>query len=451
MEKKSILIIGSGPGGASVAKDMVEKGYQVSILEWGKDNAPSPGPLSDPFRLFGGIKKQSSAFFKTNGNPSIEILRAITLGGASLVYGGVSWDPPFERFEKYGIDLVHEVESIKQQIVVRPLGDSQMGPAARLIKESACRLGLKWETIDRLLQSPEKFAQTSYMFGDKTGARWDARMWIKNAVANGAALYTDTFCEKLIINDERVLGGTAVDAKGRRKDFFADVVVVAAGGIGSPVLLLNSGVQAGKGIFVDPYVVATGYLDRKIMDSEVSRQAGILMEEDGISLGDSCIPSQAYSKLVMSNKKLGKAFKRSHSLSILVEIDDDPSGEITASGEIKKDLTQKDLQKMAKGKEIAREILKTAGAKDIWFTHIAGVHPGGACKIGSVVDADLSTCIKNLYVCDASVLPESMAIPPVMSIMALGKRLAKHLDHRMGGAAHKLQSRSAETQGRVLA
>lgn len=432
MEKKNVLIVGSGPGGATVAKEMAQKGYHVTILEWGKDNSPTPGTFSSPFRLFGGIKNKSNAFLSTDGNPSVEVVRAITLGGATLVYGGVSWDPPFDLFEqKYGIDLKSEVECIKQEIIVKPLEDWQMGPVGKLIKESAVKLGLKWRKIDRFFKAPEKFRQTSYLFGDKTGARWDARMWIKDAVSNGAVLYNETYCEKLIIEDGKVTGVITVDAKGRKKNYLSDIVIIAAGGIGSPMILQNSGIEAGKNIFIDPYVLATGYLDRKLMKSEVTRQSGVLMKEEGLSLGDSSIPSQAYKRLVMANKKFDKLFKRSRSVSILVEIDDDIGGEISATGKIKKSLSENDFQKLEKGKEIANEILKTAGAKDIWFTRIAGVHPGGGCKIGSVVDENLSTPIKNLYVCDASVLPEAFAIPPIMSILALGKRLASHLEAQM--------------------
>ncbi len=429
MEKKNVLVIGSGPGGATVAKEMAQKGHHVTIIEWGKDNSPTPGVFPNPFRLFGGIKNKSNVFLHTDGSPSVEVVRPITLGGATLVYSGIAWEPPLDLFkQQYGIDLKNEVEYIKQEIIVKPLEDWQMGPAGKLIRDSAIKLGLHWKKIDRLFKDPEKFRQTSYLFGDKTGARWDARMWIKDAVANGAVLYNETYCEKLIIENGKVMGVMTADAKGRKKKHLSDIVIVAAGGIGSPMLLQNSGIEAGKNIFVDPYTVAIGYLDRKIMKTEVTRQSGILMKEEGISLGDASIPFQAYNKLILSNKKIDKIFKRNQSISISVEINDDPSGEITSTGKIKKNLSENDFQKLEKGKKIAKEILETAGAKDIWFTRIAGVHPGGGCKIGSVVDENLSTSIKNLYVCDASVLPEAFAIPPVLSILALGKRLASHLE-----------------------
>ena len=135
-------------------------------------------------------------------------------------------------------------------------------------------------------------------------------------------------------------------------------------------------------------------------------------------------------KMIASNKKFKKLFNKKRCLSLLIEIDDEVNGIIDEHGNIIKSLSESDIEKLDKGKEIAKSILKTAGANDIWFSNIAGVHPGGACRVGTVVDSDLATDIENLYVCDASVLPESMAIPPAMSIMCLGKRLAKHLSQK---------------------
>ncbi|WP_028319200.1 GMC family oxidoreductase N-terminal domain-containing protein [Desulfobulbus elongatus] len=427
MQKQDIIVVGSGAGGATVAKEMAERGYRVSIVEWGRDNPPKGGPFAHPLRFFGGRKKRAHAFLKTEGEPQIEIVRAITTGGSTLVYGGVSWDPPLKLFEKYGVDIKNELDSVKNEIIIRPLAPSEMGAAGKRIRDAAIRVGLNWQNIDRFFLDPEKFRQSSYLFGDRTGARWDARVWIKRAINRGAVVYNEHYCEKLIIKSGKVIGIQTITAQGTKKEFFADVVVVAAGGIGSPVILNHSGVKAGEGIFVDPYVVAVGYLDRAVTGAEVTRQAGILLHDDGVAFGDASLPPQAYMKLIVSNKKINKMFSRNKCLSLLVEIDDDISGGIDSAGKIKKTLSVNDLAKLDKGKEIATSILEAAGAKDIWFSKIAGVHPGGACKIGTVVDANLSTCIENLYVCDASVLPESMAIPPVMSILCLGKRLARHL------------------------
>jgi len=65
--------------------------------------------------------------------------------------------------------------------------------------------------------------------------------------------------------------------------------------------------------------------------------------------------------------------------------------------------------------------------QDIFSTKPRGAHPGGSASIGTVVDNNLKTEIDNLFVCDASVLPSSPGAPPIVTIVALGKRLAKNI------------------------
>ena len=52
-----------------------------------------------------------------------------------------------------------------------------------------------------------------------------------------------------------------------------------------------------------------------------------------------------------------------------------------------------------------------------------GAHPGGTVRIDDVLDRDLQTEIAGLYVCDSSVIPEPMGLPPVLTIIGLAKRL----------------------------
>ncbi len=49
-----------------------------------------------------------------------------------------------------------------------------------------------------------------------------------------------------------------------------------------------------------------------------------------------------------------------------------------------------------------------------------------------MLTTDLESEIKNLYVCDASVFPEALARPTVLTIISLAKRLADHLVQRAG-------------------
>jgi choline dehydrogenase-like flavoprotein len=44
-----------------------------------------------------------------------------------------------------------------------------------------------------------------------------------------------------------------------------------------------------------------------------------------------------------------------------------------------------------------------------------------------MVDGNLQTATKNLYVCDASVFPEALGQPTVLTIISFAKRLSEHL------------------------
>jgi choline dehydrogenase-like flavoprotein len=80
-------------------------------------------------------------------------------------------------------------------------------------------------------------------------------------------------------------------------------------------------------------------------------------------------------------------------------------------------------------REVCERILVEAGAErsTIFMTPLRGTHPSGTVRIGTMLDQQLETDVKGLYVCDASVFPEALDRPTVLTIIGLGKRLAKHL------------------------
>lgn len=58
---------------------------------------------------------------------------------------------------------------------------------------------------------------------------------------------------------------------------------------------------------------------------------------------------------------------------------------------------------------------------------INGGHPCGTAGIGRVVDSNLQTRVRGLFVADASIFPESPGQPTIVTIAALAKRLGKRL------------------------
>ena len=100
---------------------------------------------------------------------------------------------------------------------------------------------------------------------------------------------------------------------------------------------------------------------------------------------------------------------------------------LTDNGGLRKILDKNEKQKLNRGYERAKEILKKSGAKGIFKTGYMAAHPGGTVKIGELVDSDLKTEYDGLYVCDCSVIPEAYGMPPTNTIIALAKRLSRHL------------------------
>ena len=111
----------------------------------------------------------------------------------------------------------------------------------------------------------------------------------------------------------------------------------------------------------------------------------------------------------------------------MIKAKDELGGRLTDQGGVRKILDKNEKQKLRRGYERAKVILKNAGAKEIFKTTYLASHPGGTVKVGDLVDSNLKTVYDNLYVCDCSIIPVAWGIPPTNTIIGLGKRLAKHL------------------------
>ena len=113
----------------------------------------------------------------------------------------------------------------------------------------------------------------------------------------------------------------------------------------------------------------------------------------------------------------------------MIKLKDVISGGVFPNGKISKPLTDQDRPRLKMAENLCREILIEAGVKPetLFMTPLRGTHPSGTVRIGEMLDENLQTEVKGLYVCDASTFPEALARPTVLTIIGLGKRLAKHL------------------------
>jgi hypothetical protein len=98
-------------------------------------------------------------------------------------------------------------------------------------------------------------------------------------------------------------------------------------------------------------------------------------------------------------------------------------------GRIEKNLTEKDNQRLNEGVEICSEILRNSGVKkeDLFLGMINAGHPGGMLPltINEAATFHHDSLPKNLYIADATLFPKSLGNPPILTIMAMAKRIGK--------------------------
>ena len=417
------IVVGSGPGGATVARELIGKKQKVLILEWG-NNAPIRGSLFQ-FVNAAGIPGKSILF---TDKKFLTMIRGICTGGSSVFFCASAFDPPYDLMNSYGIDIKNEVEEVKQEVPIAPLKDELIGPGAKMIMESALDLGYDWQKINKFIyQDKCKKNCGKCSYGCPYGAKWTARNYVEEATNGGAELVNSAKVTNIIFENNKAIG---VEYRKKFKSYkvYAEKTVIAAGGIGSPKILRHSGLySAGYDFFYDPLIMVFGTVDGLNSNGETQMAAGVHMEDEGYMMVDLNFPTPMYMVQSASKLRLHKVFAQSKTLMIMIKIKDDLGGRITWNGSVHKSLTKQDRLKLNKGYKHAKKILKNAGAKGIFRGWNVAAHPGGTIKINHMLDSNLKTERDNLYVCDCSVIPEGWGLPPTLTLLALGKRLANHI------------------------
>lgn len=417
------IVVGSGPGGATVARELSARNKKVLILEWGNNN-PVKGTL--PQMIWNaGIPGKSLLI---TDKKMLGMIRGICTGGSSVFFCATAFDPPYELMKSYGIDLENEVGDLKKEIPMEPLSDDLVGYASKRISESALELGYNWGKLNKFIyQDKCKTDCSRCTYGCPYGAKWNARNYIEEATASGAELTNGAKVTKILFENDKAVG---VEYRKNFKNYsvYADKIIISAGGVGSPVILRQSGLYAaGYDFFFDPLIMAFGTVDGLQSNGEVQMVSGMHMEDDGYLMVDLNFPTPIFTAFNSLKLKSHKGFVQSKTLMLMVKIKDELGGRITWNGGVRKSLSREDRLKLNNGYEHAKKILKNAGAKDVYSGWNVAAHPGGTVKINHMVDSDLKTEKDNLYVCDCSVIPEAWGLPPTLTLLALGRRLAKHL------------------------
>jgi choline dehydrogenase-like flavoprotein len=427
-----VIVVGSGPGGATVARELARAGKRVLLLERGQDHRPR----SYYGTYLGALlyTDRGSLLFTEEG---LNIVRPMMVGGATSMYCGCAAPPPTWFKAKYGVDLDTEVSETIEELEIEPLPAELRGQASTHIAQAAQALGYDWEPQLKFMKPAR--AQpfdcgAKCMLGCRCHAKWSAAEYVDQAVAAGCDLRTGARVERVNVEDGQVIG---VEGQWNGGPFTAraSYVILSAGGIGTPRLLQASNVSAlqgaGQGMTMDVTVMVYGTIADLGNGNEPPMTWSWENLEEGYMLSTLIDPWLLY-PLINSLKGLSYALtwpRWKNTLGVMIKLKDDVSGGVFPDGKISKPMTDHDRPRMRAAEDVCRRILLEAGARPetIFTTPLRGTHPSGTVRVGTLVDENLQTEIQGLYVCDASVFPEALARPTVLTIIGLSKRLAKYI------------------------
>jgi choline dehydrogenase-like flavoprotein len=282
MKNYDAIIIGSGFGGSMVAHQLVNAGMKVLMLERGAwvQRGPHNWSMSGSIDLTEHYDKTTPLRVVAGGNKKVMGLYSC-VGGPSVFYGGVSFrfrEKDFEENEEIAngsgaawpfkykdiepfYDQAEQLLQISGEAGIDPtepprrhVFPQRPAPLAGIsqkVKNSAEQLGLHPFQLPLAINYSQNGRQacqncmTCDTYACAVNAKNDlATMVLPKIIEKGLALKANTVVTKLVAKNGQISGVECVDkTTGERQSFSAKYVVLSAGAMGSPHLLLASGLQ----------------------------------------------------------------------------------------------------------------------------------------------------------------------------------------------------------------
>ncbi|MEW6777256.1 MAG: GMC family oxidoreductase N-terminal domain-containing protein [Bdellovibrionota bacterium] len=482
------VVVGTGAGGAPVAKELAERGYAVLLLEEGeyftrKDFNGRPIEMQRKMYRNGG-------FTIAWGNSFFPIPAGKTVGGSTTINSGTCYRIPEKTLTRWRTELglseftpemldpyYRKVEEILQ---VAPAKMEYVGGPGRVIARGCETLGYK-NHKPLLRNAPECDGQGLCCFGCPTDAKRSTNVsYVPEALKNAAQLVTGVKVEKILTQGGKAVGVEGSikhkDGKSTKLKVRAKVVVVSCGTFYTPPLLLknnlcNSSGELGKNLSIHPASQVLALFDEEINGSRTIPQ-GYAVEEfanEGLMFEGAFVPLDIGASALTSfgPRYMDIVENYNHVSAFGFMVQDSSRGQVRLGpkGEplLLYWLNQRDTKLMQRGMEILSRIYFAAGAKEVypglsgWETlrstrdvdrmarakvsarhfDITAYHPLGTARMG--LDPDKSVVgptheahdVRNLFICDGSAVPSSLGVNPQMTIMALATRASEFIARRL--------------------
>jgi choline dehydrogenase-like flavoprotein len=421
---KKAIVVGSGAGGATIAKELQGK-FHVTILEAGKEFRPFSFNVSllEKMRRTGlffderEIQLLFPAMKIRKTDEEMVLVSGIGTGGTTTICTGNALRMDHD-LKAMGIDLDDEFQELNREIPISTSHQKRWRKATKRLFKICQDMDLNPKATPKMGNYDICISCGRCVLGCPQGAKWDSRHFLNDAIASGAELITNCHVEKIIIENGMAKGVQV--RKGMKKNiFYADLIIIAAGGFATPLILQNSGIKCQSLLFVDPVLCVAAEWQDALQNKEVSMPFVVQCEH--------FILSPYFDYLSFFFNKSWK-IPAQNILSLMIKLADTSEGKIF-NKKIEKPLTEKDRQRLRHGVDICTEILKRFGVKKetIFLGTINAGHPGGMLPITEKESENFHHDVlpENVYVADATLLPRSLGNPPILTIMAMAKRIGK--------------------------
>ncbi|MCD8341453.1 MAG: FAD-dependent oxidoreductase [Clostridiales bacterium] len=423
---KKAIVIGSGAGGAMMAKEL-QGHFQVTILEAGGEFQP----FSFSVDRLAGLRKTGlfldermiSLLFPAmrvqKATSDMVLVHGRCTGGTTTLATG-SAKRCDEGLEKLGIHLDEEFAELEREIPLSTDHEQYWSSQTKALYDACVELGFAPAPTGKLVDFDRCVHCGRCVLGCRTGAKWDSRRLLEESIEKGAVLKTNCKVTKLGIDrSDNSVHTVYAKEGGKQTTYRADLVVLAAGGLVTPMILDRSGITCEATLFVDPVLCVAAPYPGAGQDRHIPMP--FLMQRDGYMLS----PYMDYLSFFF-NKSWRLPSK--DILSIMIKLSDSGFG-ASRRWKIEKELTLTDRERLKAGVSDCKAILGKMGIAegDMFLGTLNAGHPGGMLPLTSEESKSFHNhrLPENLYIADATLLPESMGNPPIWTILALAKRIAK--------------------------
>jgi choline dehydrogenase-like flavoprotein len=479
-----VAVVGTGAGGAVVAKELAERGYAVILVEEGEYH----GRESFSGRAPEGLRRfyRNAGLTAAVGNTVIPIPMGRLVGGSTAINTGTCWRTPEWVLRSWvkerGLEelspekLAPYFDRVERILEVDTAPAKYLGGVARVVARGADALGYRHFPLRR--NAPGCDGSGVCDFGCPTDARRSTNIsYVPAALKRGAQLLTGVRVERVLTDGARITGvrGRAL-ATGAHVNIRARATVLACGTLLTPLLLQKHGLDrglphVGRNLSIHPATIVSALFDEQIEMYNAIPQGYCVDEfqrEGILLLGASAPLDFGAAHFTFVGRKLMDVmdhYDRVASFGVMVEDASRGRVRLGPGGRplILYWLGREERARLLRGVEITARIFQAAGAREVYPSlhgHrvlrdandlarlrsarpaardflLSAFHPLGTCRMArtkkdGVVSPDHEVFGRpGLFIADGSVVPSALAVNPQVTIMALATRAAERIDARL--------------------